>query len=196
MIEYNDYELIMLYHEKNEDAEIILFKQYQKIIIYLLSKYKFVLRKIGIDYQELYDECLTTFNEAIKKYNPSNNASFNTFANLIIKRKINHIILKNNKTYKIYINNPISINEKSLIEIIKSNEKDPLYKIIEQNNIENINNKIMECLSTNELDVYNLLVNNISYNEMMIILNKSYKQITNTVDRIRKKLKEKLLEFY
>lgn len=200
MIEYNDYELVMLYHEKNEDALNILFTNYQKLITFILNKYRNMLKNLGIDYQELYEECLLTFYESINNYSLTYNASFKTFSNMIIKRKINHVISKYNNIYKIPINNSVSLydffGDKELCEYIASKEKDPLNKIVEQENIFDLEQIIINNLSKNELIVYNLLVNNISYKEMMIILNKSYKQITNTIERIRKKIRIKLLEFY
>ena len=51
-------------------------------------------------------------------------------------------------------------------------------------------NDIKNALSDSELEIYKLLVNNFSYDDIGEILNMSTKQIYDSVYRIRKKLKD------
>ena len=52
-----------------------------------------------------------------------------------------------------------------------------------------INSKVKDLLSDKEKEVYNLLLQGMDYQEIAINLNKTPKQVDNTIQRIRIKLK-------
>ena len=52
-----------------------------------------------------------------------------------------------------------------------------------------LNSKVKDLLSDKEKEVYNLLLQGMDYQEIEINLNKTPKQVDNTIQRIRLKLK-------
>ena len=53
-----------------------------------------------------------------------------------------------------------------------------------------INKEVKTLLASNEQEVYNLMLEGLDYKEIALKLNKSSKQIDNTIQRIRNKLKK------
>lgn len=72
----NDYELVYLAQEQNEEALEYLYQKYDKLIKGLIFKRFFNLIKLGIDLNDVYNWCLNALNNAIKSYNADNNAIF------------------------------------------------------------------------------------------------------------------------
>ena len=65
---------------------------------------------------------------------------------------------------------------------------EPLKMVSNIDMLKYINNEVKKLLSNRELDVYNLLIQGYNYQEIASSLNKTPKQIDNTIQRIRKKL--------
>lgn len=201
MNDINDYELIMLYHEKNEDAEEILLKKYNQIVSFVINKNKENLQRLNIDEQGLYSECLMMFSIALNKYNPIIDSSFYTFALTLITRKIKKEILKTNSLKSNYIDNAISLDVVSesniaLKDVIADkNCLDPLERVVLEEKIEDLEKIIKLHLTAFEKDVYHLKEMGLSYTQIAKILGKSYKQIDNTIQRIRNKVKEYILKY-
>ncbi len=201
MSEINDYELLMLCQENNEDAEKILYEKYIYLIKYYINKYRAVFKVIGINKEEIYSECLITFNTALNSYNPQNNATFKTFLSFLLKRKIEKLIKKHNNGKHQFQNTMLSLdytyNDASLMDFqFMDLKEEPLNKITLKGYFEELNEIASKKLSTMELKVYKLLLCNVSYQDIAKMLNKNYKQITNTIDRIRKKLKPVVTEVF
>ena len=64
----NDYELLYLISENNEEANEVIFKKYNPIIEYYAKKYLPLVSNKGIDYNDLYQEGLIGLNSAIEGY--------------------------------------------------------------------------------------------------------------------------------
>lgn len=191
----NDNELIMLYHEENEDAKNILFYKYKFIIDILIKKYNKYLIGLNIDYQEIYSECTVGFSDGLRSYQDDKSASLATFITLCIERRIRNIIRKYNRdkykgmqeTYSLdFIYNE---TETSLLESISDDEYDPLRNITEQEGYEELVKSIKDKLTEKEYDVFVLMLNGHSYVEIAKILNNTPKQVDNTMQRLKHKIK-------
>ena len=75
----NEYEILYLAQEQNEDALYLLYQKYESIINMLIFQKKAYIRALNIDYKELYSICLLNLNEAIRKYDADSNVTFTTF---------------------------------------------------------------------------------------------------------------------
>ena len=71
---------------------------------------------------------------------------------------------------------------------------DPLIKFSEIEQEENLRKNIQEQLSENEKQVFNLLLKGLNYKEIATLLDKNEKQIDNTIQRIRGKVRQLLKE--
>lgn len=190
-MEYPDSELTYLLNDNNEIAQDILYEKYKFIITAVLNKYRRVFLALNIDIEEIKQEANLAFSYAIHNYDENKNASLNTFITLCVERKVRTII-KSKETNKSKIQSEIvSLNNNediNLEDIIGDEKYEPLKTIQNKDMLKYINNEVKKLLSNNELDVYNLLIQGYDYHEIAIYLNKTTKQIDNTIQRIRKKL--------
>ena len=178
----NDYELVYLAQEQNEEALEYLYQKYDKLIKWLIFKRFFNLIKLGIDLNDVYNWCLNALNNAIKSYNADNNAIFSTYATTIVENSIKNYLRNNCKT-----------NEKLNIVIEPFYENhyntDPYYTLSDQEHLSELLIAIKNALSPFEYKVYVLLLNNLKYQDIAKKLNKTPKQIDNAIQRIKNKLK-------
>ncbi len=195
----NDNELLMLYHENNEDAKNILYMKYRFIIDILIKKYKKYIDDLNIDIQEVYSECSVGFSDGLKKYKDDRNASLATFITLCVERKISSVIRKySREKYKV-VQDAYSLDfmydgtDLRLMDIIGDSESDPLKNMTDKERYDDLVTLITKALSKKEFEVFALMTRGINYQEIARILNQSPKQIDNTIQRVKKKTK-KLIE--
>ena len=75
-------------------------------------------------------------------------------------------------------------------KLIGDDTYDPSKNIENLDTIKYIYSQAKETLSCSEMEVYDLLVKGYKYTEIAEILNKSLKQVDNTIQRIKIKLKK------
>lgn len=189
----------LMYHlNDSEEATDILYEKYKYIIDIVVKKYTKAAYLFNIDLEELKQEAMFGFSEALFRYRDNKEATLPTFITLVIERRIYRVIetagSKKNRiniealslehTYK-NTNNP-------LMFILGDDSLEPLKNMEEQERILELLNKLKNSLSDAEKEVCNLLIEHYDYKQIAKILNKSYKQIDNTIQRIRNKLKKLL----
>ena len=140
-----------------------------------------LMKKLKINY--------IAFSNALKDYNGQKDASLKTFVSLCVERRLIKIIRdakkrKGNLSLEYEYNTGLNLKD-TLID----NEADPLIKFSEADYLKHINNKIKLVLSDFEYQVYEYVVKGLNYIEISKILDKSPKQIDNTIQRIKKKIK-------
>ena len=81
-----------------------------------------------------------------------------------------------------------------LIDVLGDENADPLIKFSEIEQEANLRRNIEEQLSENEKQVFNLLLKGLNYKEIATLLDKNEKQIDNTIQRIRGKVRQLLKE--
>lgn len=192
-MEYPDSELEFYLHDNNEDAVDIVYEKYKYIIDVLISKYRRVFYALNIDIDEVKQEANLAFSSAIYSYNQDKDTSMSTFITLCVERKIRQVI-KSHETVKSRVySETLSLNGKSdvnLEDFIGDETYEPLKTVENIDTIEYINNEVKTILSSSELEVYNLLIQGLDYVEIAKVLDKTPKQIDNSIQRIRIKLKK------
>ena len=77
-----------------------------------------------------------------------------------------------------------------LRDIISDNSlNDPLENIIKNEKLSSLTKKIEESLSSSEYEVYALMISGLKYGEIALLLNKNPKQVDNTIQRVKHKIK-------
>ncbi len=195
--DFNDSELCMLIKENNEDAKDIMYAKYNYIITSIIKKYLSIIKKLNLDYHDVYQEAMFGFLDAIDKYDENKDASLKTFISLCVTRRINAAIIKASRLKRKAEQEALSIDyiyddsNLSLQELISDNNKNnPLEQMTK---IEEINykiNLIKEVLSPKEEEVFNLLLNDLDYKQIAIILNTTPKSIDNAIQRIKAKVRK------
>ena len=197
----NDYELIMLYREDDEDAKNLLFLKYKFIIDILIRKYKAGIVALNIDFQEVYSECTVAFSDALKSFKDSKNASLPTFITLCVERRLKGVLRKYNRNKYKDMHESYSLDfvyddvDSSLMNSISDEgEFDPLKNMTDKERYQEFICEIKNSLTQRENDVFVLMINGLNYREIAKILNKTDKQVDNTMQRIKGKIKSLLNE--
>ena len=108
----NDYQLIYLVEEKDENALNILYDKYKPIVDLKAKKYLKYGKKIGLEYEDLYQEGMLGLSEAIVSFDQEKNAQFKTFANLCMERQIFSLLKKASRKKHTLLNDSVSLDEK------------------------------------------------------------------------------------
>ena len=196
---YNDEQLIELVHENSDEAKSILFNRYKESIDYLVKKYSVLAKTLGIDLTDLNQEALVGFTDAILNYDASKDASLATFICLCVERKIKKACVKAGTLKHQAMKDTLSLEytyddiDASLKELIEDIDSDPLTKMAENEEYEELLSKIKDSLTDAEYSVFELLIIGLNYRDIASILDKEPKQIDNAIQRIKLKIK-KILE--
>jgi RNA polymerase sporulation-specific sigma factor len=193
---YNDFELLYLIGDGNEDANDIIYKKYKPVIELKAKKYYNYSLNKGLEYNDLVQEGMIGLSEAIKDFKDIKDVKFSTFASLCIERQISSVIIAaSRKKYKL-LNDSISLDyvdddvKTSLMDYIADEkEMDPLEKFINAETELEVLEKIKDNLTDFENQVLELKLNNFNYKEIAEILDKSIKSIDNALQRIKTKVK-------
>lgn len=186
--------------ESNEEVRNSLYEKYKPMIKFLVNKYYQTASKYGLDYNDLIQEANVGFTDALNSYDETKDASLKTFISLCINRKLINAIRKvqtaKNQMELSNLSLDYDYNKEGLplIDVIGDVNADPLLKFSEKEEEKVLLSKIKKDLSTSEQEVFNLLLKGLSYKEIAKILDKNEKQIDNTIQRIRNKVKNILKE--
>ena len=186
----NDYELVFLAQEGNEDAINMIYQKYKPIIV-KKSKNSIVLAAHhGIDINDIMQEGFIALDEAIKNFSQDNEASFYTFALLCIDRQISNYIKKITGGKGKPLNEAITItdNLEKSIDDGTNIELSFIGKVSDFNMIK----EIREILTDFERTVFDMRLQGYSFEEIGSQLNKDKKSIYNTFQRIKIKIKKNI----
>lgn len=197
-MEFSDEELTVMVCENDEDAKDVLYDKYNYIIDIIMLKYKKSIYALGLDYNEVKQEALVAFSDALVRYSNEKKTSLPTFISVVVERKIQNCIRKadtiknkvHNESYS--LEHDYEVFNRPLEEIIGNNKENPLFKMENEEHYKELLKNIDESLSPFEKDVYDLVINEFNYLDIAKILNKEPKQIDNTIQRIRNKIKDLL----
>ena len=192
--EYNDYELISLAQELNEDAIEILYKKYHPLIYKKSLKYSKLLKEKGIELNDLIQECYIILDYAIKNFNQDNNNIFYTYFNTCLDRNLINQYRKsiNNKNRILNESLPLETSdeeENNLIAIIEDKYNNPDLSLNNYEEYIDLYTKIIDKLTSLEECVFILKIQNFDYKEIASILDKDSKSIDNAIQRIKSKIR-------
>jgi len=154
---------------------------------------------LKIDNNDLYQEAMLGFSDAINSYSSDKNASLKTFISLCTERRVQNFIKKaNTKKSRLFsdslsLDNQISDESDTFINFISDNNKNnPLINLEEEEKYEELRERIDAILSASEKEVYELLICGFNYKDIATLLDKDPKQIDNSIQRIRNKIRDML----
>lgn len=201
MIHYEgmpDEDIINYIHAGNNDA-----------LEYLIHKYKHFVRSkarsyflIGADREDIVQEGMIGLYKSIRDYRGEKLTSFKAFAELCVTRQIITAIKTATRQKHIPLNSYVSLDkpiydedsDRTLLDIICGTKvTDPEELIINQEEYDDIEDKMGEILSELERKVLKLYLDGRSYQEIAEDLNRHVKSIDNALQRVKRKL-ERYLE--
>lgn len=195
-MDYPDTELVNLVCENSEEARDMLYEKYSYIVDIICNKYKKGAYYLSADFNELRQEALLGFSDALVSYDQDNNASLQTFISLCVERRVRNYVRKNDTMKMKMMREVYSLDyqydddQAPLRETIGDNSQNPEYTLEEKEEMEELKKKIDNALSPQEKEVYELMINDFSYEDIASILNKSVKQVYNTAHRLKGKIKD------
>lgn len=187
--------LTSMVNDNDELVKDALYEKYGYIVEIILKKYNHTIYGLKIDYKEIKQEALLAFSTAITTYNLNEKCSLPTYIALVVERKllnyIRHSTTSKNYQEKTHIRFELeNENSQNYLNKIGDLKYEPLTRLENTEKYQDLINKIKESLSPFEEEVYNLILNEFTYMEITKILNKEAKQIDNSIQRIRNKIKE------
>lgn len=187
-MEKTDEQLALLVKSGDEYAVEQLFLRYKQLLNQICNSY-FV---IGAEKEDLMQEAMVGLYKACMSFNPKV-ASFNTYANICIKRKVlDAIKVANSKKNQMLSQSLPFVYDDEDQELNIPCEDDVFEGLIQKENFSELKQGIFEVLSDFELLVLKYYVQRQSYHQIAQKLGKSEKSIDNAVVRIKTKLKDLL----
>lgn len=194
--EYSDSELYSMVCESSEEAKDILYSKYKYVIDLIIKKYIYTAKKYGVEYSDLYQEGLVGFADALNCYDESKNVMLSSFIGLCVERRLQNAILKagrlKNKMYteSLSLDHTYGEQQIPLKEMIcDQKNSDPLQGIASQEEYDELLLEIQKELSKQEYEVYEFMMQGLRYQDIALLLDKTPKQIDNTMQRIKHKVR-------
>lgn len=194
--ELNDNELVYLCNENNEEATNIIINKYKNTIINILKEFLKEYNIIGIEISDLYQEGLIGLLHAIENYDESKEVLFYTYACTCIKTNIISAIRLTFRQKNRILNNSYSLDNifdesnNNFYEVFKDMSKEPNKLLIDEEEYEELLDKLRKKLSKMELNILELKLKGLRNSEIAILIDKDKKFVENTMFRITKKYKE------
>lgn len=189
-MDHNDYELVFLAQEGNEDAINLIYQKYKPIIVKKSKNAIVFASHHGVEINDIMQEGFIGLEEAIRNFSQDTEATFYTFATLCIDRQIATYLRKMTSGKDRVLNEAVTIND-SLEKTMRDGMDIEKYFIGKDNNKE-IAIIIREKLTDFEKKAFDLRVKGYSFEEIAKTLNKDMKAIYNTFFRIREKIKKNI----
>ena len=191
----NDYEVLYLISENNEDAYQYMFYKYtpfaKKYASMLYKKFK----GAGIEYDDLFQEGMFGLSEALKKYDFREDNMFFTFATLCIKREMERVVIKALRNKHFLLNTAFSFDDEVsdtglLLKEILFNETDNTDTYFFDIGNAKYVLDLKYHLKDKYAPVYELKINGFSNQEISTLLELKYKDVDNYLRSIKLTLKK------
>lgn len=199
-LDISDSELMSMLPEDEENIKNIIYEEYGYLIEVFIRKYASFIKMFDVDEQELRCEASYGFSDGINSYLDDKNTSLKTFLSLCIERRVIKYLTKFTTQKSHVFKDTLSLDyahgdsHTPLIETISDDSKfDPLTNLTIFETFDEIVTLAKENLSEFEYLVFTYMLNEISYQEIAKVLEKTPKQIDNTIQRIKYKMR-KILE--
>ncbi len=195
----NDYEVMYMIQENDEEAKDILFQKYRPIIVAFAKKNLETAKKYGLELDDLIQEGYLGLYGAIKNYKTEEGTTFYTYANVSIRSKILNCVLRKS-IEKRNILSPLSLSETistendiSLMDVLEDKNALLPHLVIEENDLSNQIKEFMLSLEFPGSLIFELKLNGFAMNDIVCLLDLSYKTVSNNLYHMRKEFKTYLL---
>lgn len=188
----SDKEILSLIKQKDSDAMEYMLKKYSGIV----KKEIRTVYLIGAETEDLAQEGMIGLFKAIRDYEDSKGAAFNTFATLCVRNQIKTAIKASNRKKHTPLNTYISIytegdeKESNLAIDLEAvdDSSSPEAMVIANEQFVSLEKRIDKELSPFEKKVLKLYLEGLSYADIGAELDKKEKSVNNALQRIRGKL--------
>lgn len=191
----SDDSIVKMAQEGSSTAYEFLIQKYREMA--KLKAHKYYIN--GGDNDDVMQEGMIGIFKAVRDFDPEAGSSFSSFAELCVDRQIQTAITGANREKHRPLNESVSLSgeeategEKITLPASKGDEPERLALLKES--IDALFDEAKEKLSPMEQSVFRGIMQGKSYTEIAAELGKSPKSIDNATQRIKKKIKFRLLE--
>lgn len=197
MLEYtNEYELLYLYRQNDEEAQQMMVNQYHRLIWSIVYKFQGAIHYMGISKDDLFQEGMLGLLEALDCYREELKVPFKNFACLCAERQMRSLIRKHSGQNYGIIANSISLDQSLVSEdtlMIKDTiasddtSSDPVWSFYYRYNIEQLKEK-MKDFSELEKQVMQYRYLGYTYKEIAQKCDVNFKLVDNTIQKLKRKV--------
>lgn len=108
---YNDYEIIYMISENDDDALNILYHKYEPIVRSYAKKYAYAAKNYGLEIDDLIQEGLYAVHKALSTYKDTHNTLFYTYVDFCIRGRMSNLLRLSNSKGSLSLNSSLSLNE-------------------------------------------------------------------------------------
>lgn len=192
----NDYEVMYLVEENDEDANEILFDKYKPIILKIASQYQKEAKKYGLEMDDLIQEGYLGLYNAIQTYDSKNNVLFYTYAIISIRSKIlNSLTIKGASKHQV-LNQGISLfqqlansDDGILMDILEDKNALLPHLMVQEKEFGSIIYDFLLSLDFPHSMIFELKMNGFKNSDIVELLDLPLKYVSNSLFHIRKRLK-------
>lgn len=193
---YNDYELLYLMEEEDEDAQRILYQKYQPLLYEMTKTYyqRFRVEDLeGVSFDEFISIGFKTLEKSIRTYDGSRGAIFYTYFSVCLKRAFqlyrrSLLTLKNQPLFH-YDEKDYEVEDVLSLEV--KWKDNPLFLCESLETEERIKN-FMYDLEGLDRAIFELRLNGFAYTEIATILETTTQRVGKVLQKLRGKLKKQL----
>lgn len=210
MMQEKKYHMPDLEQAADEELIVRLRDGEQQITDYIMEKYKNLVRSkagsmyiLGADRDDLIQEGMIGLFKAIRDFDSGRDASFFTFAELCISRQMYSAVQAAGRMKHIPLNTYISLygngaehgeEEEGIQSILADHGLNPEDFVIDKENVEQLEKRMEQELSSFEKQVLDLYITGMSYSQIARVLGRDEKSTDNALQRLKSKIKKMILE--
>lgn len=182
-----DEELVLMCRQNDEEAFSCLTLRY-------ISTAKVIAARYGdssIENADLVQEAMFAFISAVYSYDSEKACSFSTYAGVCMKNRILSLLRSLSSKKRVPQTMLVSLEDNSGLPVAPSPEE----SFLVDSSAEYIYSLISSDLSSREQQVFGLFLTGLSYEEIARELDSTVKSVDSTLQRARKKLRERLSSY-
>lgn len=192
-----DEELISCLRAGDKEAEDALYARYKQVVRSKARSYFLV----GADREDIIQEGMIGLYKAVCDYEFDKQTAFRGFAELCITRQILTAIKGATRKKHAPLNTYVPLErsagegegERTVVDMrARAHMSDPEELYIDRENYETVARSIERLLSRLEKDAFSLYLEGYSYQQIADALGKSAKCVDNAIQRVKKKLEQRM----
>ena len=179
-----DEQLCLLSGAGNRDAEEILVGRYHRLVRSCARPYFLA----GGDSEDLLQEGMFGLIKAMREYDPSRDASFQTFAATCIRNRLYSVLKAASSGKHVPLNQSVPLNPSFFDANPSFAQVDPEVLLIDREKAASLLQSTRKQLSEFEVKILGYYLDGLTCSEIAETVGKSAKSVDNAVQRIRRKV--------
>ena len=176
----------------NTEAEDSLIRRYTRVVKALARPFFLA----GADSEDLMQEGMLGLLAALRNYDPDSEASFKTYSQLCIRRKLISAVRSASCKNTVSLDDCLSLESPLFDEtqpemaygLRIDSPRRPEELVIDKENTQKLFQSVFQILSPLEQQILRFYLSGMSYREIAEMTNKTEKAVDNAVQRIRRKV--------